>query len=338
MTYASTAHGLPGVFISFEGGEGVGKTTQITFMERVLKNAGLDVVRLREPGGTKVGEDLRAIVLDAKNDMLDDRAELFIYEAARAQIVAEVIRPALERGAVVLCDRFVDSTVAYQGYGRGLDPAFVRQANEFACQGILPDRTVLLTVDSTALGLKRATRRLGADRLELAGSEFHQRVNEGFKRIAADHPERVRTVSSGTTKSAAARGVWDAVGDVLAEAFGVERPSEAEFDALDRRRHRRQNGGRKGGPGSPRQSAYGPNGRARGEAGGKRAGASDSGAEGRPGRDGAGRQAGGACSADDGAVSPSGAKRRRRGGRGRKRAGGTGARRPAAGDAGGAGA
>lgn len=246
MSYVSSAHGLPGVFISFEGGEGVGKTTQIAFMEKMLKKAGLDVVRLREPGGTKVGEDLRSIVLDAKNDMLDDRSELFIYEAARAQIVAEVIRPALERGAVVLCDRFVDSTVAYQGYGRGLDPAFVRAANEFACQGILPDRTVLLTVDSTALGLKRATRRLGADRLELAGSEFHQHVNEGFKRIAADHPERVRTVSSGTTKSAAARGVWDAVGDVLAEAFGVQPPTDADYAELDRRR-RRPNGARKGG-------------------------------------------------------------------------------------------
>ncbi|MDM8288595.1 dTMP kinase [Slackia piriformis] len=245
MAYASATHGLPGVFITFEGGEGVGKTTQIAFMERVLKKAGLDVVRLREPGGTKVGEDLRAIVLDAKNDMLDDRAELYLYEAARAQIVAEVIRPALARGAVVLCDRFVDSTVAYQGYGRGLDPDFVRQANEFACQGILPDRTVLLTVDSTSLGLRRATRRLGADRLELAGTEFHQRVNEGFAKIAAAHPDRVRTVSSSTTKSAAARGVWEAVGDVLEAAFGVTAPCDADFANLDRPR-RRPSGATKG--------------------------------------------------------------------------------------------
>ena len=129
MTWTSSTHGLPGVFVSFEGGEGVGKTTQIRFMESVLKKAGLDVVRLREPGGTSVGESLRSIVLDAKNDRLDDRAELYIYEAARAQIVAEVIRPALERGAVVLCDRFVDSTVAYQGYGRGLDPACSMQTS-----------------------------------------------------------------------------------------------------------------------------------------------------------------------------------------------------------------
>ncbi len=246
MTWVSSAHGLPGVFISFEGGEGVGKTTQIRFMESVLKKAGLDVVRLREPGGTTVGESLRSIVLDAKNDMLDDRAELYIYEAARAQIVAEVIRPALERGAVVLCDRFVDSTVAYQGYGRGLDPAFVRQANEFACQGILPDVTVLLTVDSTAMGLRRATRRLGADRLELAGTEFHQRVNEGFKQIAADHPERIHVVTSTSTKSAAARAVWDVVGGVLRDAFGVEPPTEADYARLDKPRRRPGRGGGSG--------------------------------------------------------------------------------------------
>lgn len=247
MTWTSSTHGLPGVFVSFEGGEGVGKTTQIRFMESILKKAGLDVVRLREPGGTSVGESLRSIVLDAKNDKLDDRAELYIYEAARAQIVAEVIRPALERGAVVLCDRFVDSTVAYQGYGRGLDPAFVRRANEFACQGILPDVTVLLTVDSTAKGLRRATRRLGADRLELAGTEFHQRVNEGFKQIAAEHPERIHVVASTSTKSAAARAVWGVVGEVLHAAFGVEPPTEADYARLDK--PRRRSGGR-GGSGS----------------------------------------------------------------------------------------
>lgn len=244
MTWTSSTHGLPGVFVSFEGGEGVGKTTQIRFMESVLKKAGLDVVRLREPGGTSVGESLRSIVLDAKNDRLDDRAELYIYEAARAQIVAEVIRPALERGAVVLCDRFVDSTVAYQGYGRGLDPAFVQHANEFACQGILPDVTVLLTVDSTAKGLRRATRRLGADRLELAGTEFHQRVNEGFRQIAAEHPERIHVVASTSTKSAAARAVWGVVGEVLHEAFGVEPPTEADYARLDK--PRRRSGGRAG--------------------------------------------------------------------------------------------
>lgn len=313
MTWASSAHGLPGVFISFEGGEGVGKTTQIRFMESVLKKAGLDVVRLREPGGTTVGENLRSIVLDAKNDMLNDRAELYIYEAARAQIVAEVIRPALERGAVVLCDRFVDSTVAYQGYGRGLDPAFVRQANEFACQGILPDVTVLLTVDSTAMGLRRATRRLGADRLELAGTEFHQRVNEGFKQIAAEHPERIHVVASTSTKSAAARAVWDAVGGVLRDAFGVEPPTEADYARLDKLR-RRPGGG--GGSGSRGGRQGGGN-----RHGGSRDGQRHEGGQRRDGgqrREGNQRRDGGSKSEQQGERTSRGDQRNNAGARGRR--------------------
>ncbi|MEF2672656.1 dTMP kinase, partial [Adlercreutzia sp.] len=107
-----------GVFVTFEGGDGAGKSTQIRFLARLLEDAGREVVRLREPGGTAVGEALRAVVLDPAHEAMSDRAELLIYEAARAQIVDEVIRPALGRGAVVLCDRFYDSTVAYQGCGR----------------------------------------------------------------------------------------------------------------------------------------------------------------------------------------------------------------------------
>ena len=114
-----------GVFVTFEGGDGAGKSTQIRFLARLLEDAGREVVRLREPGGTAVGEALRAVVLDPAHEAMSDRAELLIYEAARAQIVDEVIRPALGRGAVVLCDRFYDSTVAYQGCGRGLDGAFI---------------------------------------------------------------------------------------------------------------------------------------------------------------------------------------------------------------------
>lgn len=255
MAYASTAHGLPGVFITFEGGEGVGKTTQSRFLAEYLKSLGLNVVRLREPGGTTVGEKLRSIVLDAKNDSLNDRSELFMYEAARAQIVSEVIRPALESGAVVLCDRFVDSTVAYQGYGRGLDPEFVRAANAFACQGITPDRTVLLTVSSTGLGLHRATRRLGADRLELAGTEFHERVARGFAMIAEEDPERVRTVSAASSRSETARCVWEALADLLVESHGVEAPSDERFASLDRppKRRRGRGGSGRGHSGPDRQ-------------------------------------------------------------------------------------
>ena len=117
-----------GVFVSFEGGEGAGKTTHIRFLAETLEARGFEVVRLREPGGAA----------------MCDACELLVYEAARAQIVEEVIKPALERGAVVLCDRFFDSTTAYQAYGRGLDADFVRRANQFACQGVVPDRTILL--------------------------------------------------------------------------------------------------------------------------------------------------------------------------------------------------
>lgn len=260
MPYVSTAHGLPGVFITFEGGEGVGKTTQSRFLAEYLKSQGLNVVRLREPGGTAVGEKLRSIVLDAKNDNLNDRSELFMYEAARAQIVSEVIRPALESGAVVLCDRFVDSTVAYQGYGRGLDPDFVHDANEFACQGIVPDRTVLLTVSSTDLGLHRATRRLGADRLELAGTEFHERVAKGFAAIAEANPDRVKVVSAAESRSATARLVWAAIEDILSSSHGIEAPAEERFALLDRPMSRRRRGrsgqGRSRG-GSDRQAGKG---------------------------------------------------------------------------------
>ncbi len=121
-----------GVFVSFEGGEGAGKTTHIRFLAETLEARGFEVVRLREPGGTAIGDKLRSIVLDPGNAAMCDACELLVYEAARAQIVEEVIKPALDRGAVVLCDRFFDSTTAYQAYGRGLDADFVRRANQFA--------------------------------------------------------------------------------------------------------------------------------------------------------------------------------------------------------------
>lgn len=207
----------PGIFITFEGGEGAGKSTHIRFLAEALEEHGHEVLCLREPGGTAVGETLRSIVLDPDNADLSDEAELLIYEAARAQIVSEVIAPALGRGAVVLCDRFYDSTVAYQVFGRGLDRAFVTAANEFACQGIHPDRTILLTVGGTAdAGLKRATHHGEADRLELEGCQFHDRVNQGFMRIALAEPERIRIVASAERKSDTARAVFAELADLFA--------------------------------------------------------------------------------------------------------------------------
>lgn len=221
-----------GIFITFEGGEGAGKTTHIHFLAEKLRERGYEVVCLREPGGTAVGEKLRDIVLDPKNENLSDQAELFLYEAARAQIVAEVIRPALARGAVVLCDRFTDSTIAYQVYGRGLDAAFVEQANAFACQDIVPNRTILLTTGgSVRTGLARATRE-GADRLELAGFYFHERVSGGFQEIARTHASRVRVVHSAERKSQTAERVFRELADLfprMAEAID----DQSYFASLD---------------------------------------------------------------------------------------------------------
>ena len=214
-----------GVFVTFEGGDGAGKSTQIRFLARLLEDAGREVVRLREPGGTAVGEALRAVVLDPAHEAMSDRAELLIYEAARAQIVDEVIRPALGRGAVVLCDRFYDSTVAYQGCGRGLDGAFID-----ACDGVVPDATVLLVAPASAVR-SRMGRREGTDRLELAGDAFHSRVAVGFEQIAEADPARVRTVLSRVHRADTFRAVLEAVSPVLPEAAAAL-AGGADLDAL----------------------------------------------------------------------------------------------------------
>lgn len=223
-----------GTFISFEGGEGAGKSTHIRFLAHTLEQEGYEVLCLREPGGTRIGEKLRDLVLDTAHGEMADQTELFVYEAARAQIVAQVIKPALERGAVVLCDRFYDSTVAYQVYGRGLDKEFVMQANAFACQGIKPRRTILLSCGASAKeGLDRATHRVGADRLEQAGEDFHSRVNDAFFELAQAEPERIRVVVSSEEKPQTARAVFAELTDIFPwmadeSRFGDEFFAEAE--------------------------------------------------------------------------------------------------------------
>lgn len=216
MTASQETTPGPGIFITFEGGDGAGKTTHVTFLASCLRAMGHEVLCLREPGGTPVGEQLRSIVLDPDNTVLCDEAELLIYEAARAQIVREVIIPALSRGAVVLLDRFYDSTTAYQAAGRGLSESFVRQANSFACQGVHPCRTILLTTEAPVEeGLERATHHGAADRLEQAGAEFHARVNGAFLRIAAENPQRIRVVSSAGPKDQTARAIFTEVADIF---------------------------------------------------------------------------------------------------------------------------
>ena len=228
----------PGIFITFEGGEGAGKTTHLNFLAKSLRKVGCDVVCLREPGGTSIGEDLRRVVLDENNSAMSDETELLIYEAARAQLVREVIIPALQQDKVVLCDRFYDSTIAYQSYGRGLPLQFVKAANNFACQGVHPCRTILLTTGdedgSVLVGLERATKHGGADRLEQAGLAFHANVSRGFREIAAANPERIRVVSSRGSKPETARAIFREVADIFNWGDVDERFGRDYFEEITR--------------------------------------------------------------------------------------------------------
>lgn len=185
-----------GLFITVEGIDGCGKSTQATLIAHALEAAGRDVLRLREPGGVAISEKIRAILLDPANGEMGDVCELLLYEAARAQLVHQVIRPALAAGKTVVCDRFYDSTTAYQAFADGLDRGMVSRANELAVDGCRPDLTLVfdLPVEDA---LRRRTGREAEDRLELKGSEFQRRVAAGFRAVAADEPDRVKLVDAG---------------------------------------------------------------------------------------------------------------------------------------------
>lgn len=177
-----------GIFITLEGPDGAGKTTQIQMMKEYLEGLGKTVLLTREPGGTGISEKLREILLDKENAEMSDTTEMMIYAAARAQHVAERIRPALERGEVVICDRFVDSSVAYQGYGRGLGDA-VQEVNRYATDGLEPDRTFFMDLDP-AIGCGRIGKDV-QDRMEREKLDFHYRVYEGYLKIWQANPHRV---------------------------------------------------------------------------------------------------------------------------------------------------
>ena len=206
---------MAGVFITFEGPEGSGKSTQIRLLAERLLASGLEVVETREPGGTPAGEAIRSLLQhDAVGEGLCATAETLLFEASRAQLVHAVIRPALARGAVVLCDRFADSTTAYQGYGRGFDPDALLALHAFAVDTCWPACTVLLEL-SPSVGLARIASRGGGssapDRMEREALAFHERVAEGYRSLVAREPSRFRVVdASGTIKDVQA-GVWEAV-------------------------------------------------------------------------------------------------------------------------------
>ena len=186
-----------GYFISFEGSDGVGKSTQIKLLESYLKDLGHELLVLREPGGTQISEAIREILLDKNNAKMSESAELLLYEAARAQLCEELIKPALASGVTVIADRFYDSSLAYQGFGRGIDLNEVQSLNEFATGGLKPDITFLLHLPNS---LSRKLIDYEADRLELAGEEFMSRVQTGFLEIAKAEPERIKLIDASGSK------------------------------------------------------------------------------------------------------------------------------------------
>ncbi len=183
-----------GLFVTLEGGDGAGKTTQINNIERFFEKKGLVVVRTREPGGTEISEKLRDILLDRENGSMEAVTEMLIYAAARAQIVRELIMPALNEGKAVICDRFVDSSIAYQEYGRGLG-SIVAEVNEIATGGLRPDITFWMDIDPEK-GKTRASGAREPDRLELEAMDFHYRVYEGYKKICENDAGRVRRIDA----------------------------------------------------------------------------------------------------------------------------------------------
>ena len=195
-----------GFFLSFEGIEGCGKTTQLKGLARRLRALGHLVVETREPGGSPISEQIRTVLLDPKNQGMDPRCELLLFLAVRAQHVDEIIRPALDKGAVVLCDRFTDATVAYQGYARRLGTALVARLNRFATAGVLPDLTIFLDVP-VALGLTRKRKAGHLDRLDRESEAFHKAVRNGYVRIARQNPRRVRTVNGTDSVDDVARAI-----------------------------------------------------------------------------------------------------------------------------------
>jgi dTMP kinase len=195
------------VFISFEGLDGCGKTTQAALLAETAAAGGREVVSVREPGGTAPGERIRSLLLDP-GLRIDPWAEALLYAAARAQLVADVIRPALARGATVIADRFVDSSLAYQGCARGLGVDQVLEVNRVATSGLLPDRTVLLVLGTA----EAAGRRGEPDRIEAEGSSFHRRVAEGFDAAARRFPDRIAVVDASGTPEQFAERVRVAVG------------------------------------------------------------------------------------------------------------------------------
>lgn len=209
-----------GLFITFEGVEGAGKSTQIKALADALGKAGVEPLVVREPGSTEVGEEIRRLLLAGGH--LAPEAEVLLFLAARAQLVRDVLRPALAAGRTVICDRYVDSTIAYQGHGLGLDLGWLEQLNQWATGRLMPQLTVVLDLDPDS-GAVRAERRNGharqeRDRIESRPPDFHQRARAGYHEIARREPERVKLVDASRPVAEVAECVWQLVASLAARS------------------------------------------------------------------------------------------------------------------------
>ncbi|MCQ2547982.1 MAG: dTMP kinase [Clostridia bacterium] len=194
------------LFITIEGPDGAGKSTQIANIEKYFQDKGMEYIVTREPGGTKIGEMIREIILDKNNAEMDDLTEAMLYAASRAQHVAQIIKPALEEGKVVICDRFIDSSIAYQGYGRGLGDA-VLDINKYAVEGFMPDLTFVINIDPSfaKTRIKKGTE----DRVELEADDFHKEVFRGYVELEKQFPERIKAIDGSKTKEDICKQIYD---------------------------------------------------------------------------------------------------------------------------------
>lgn len=215
------ADSVNGLFITIEGPDGAGKTSVIEELYPRLRLASKKpIVKTREPGGVPIAEKIRQLILDPKNEMMDERTEALLYAAARRQHLMEVIMPALNRKEIVLCDRFVDSSLAYQGAGRRIGVPAIAEINEFATEGVTPNFTLYLDVDSdTGLSRIQSQRRHQMDRLDIEGLEFHQRVRHAYLKLLEEQPERITKIDARVSLEEVVEACYQAVIDRYPEYF-----------------------------------------------------------------------------------------------------------------------
>ena len=197
------------MFISLEGLDCSGKTTQATLLVNRLQQLGKGVLLVREPGGTAISEKIRVILLDNRHHEMSQKAELFLFSAARTQLVVQVIRPALEQGTIVICDRFHDSTAAYQGYGRGLHLEDVHRINAIATGGTIPDMTLFIDIEVDEIARRQLRASQSADRMDSAGREFYERVRQGFRAIANNEPKRFTIINGMNSAESIHTEIWN---------------------------------------------------------------------------------------------------------------------------------